>query len=52
MIELCDSPADVVPHPGGFAGVSRRKYQGQEVAVKVLNKYNTGDSQTMVQVCC
>jgi len=52
MIELCDNPGNVVLYRGGFGDVSKREYQGREVAVKRLRIYDTSDLQKVIRVGC
>ena len=49
-IVLCDNPDNVVLYHGGFGDVSKRKYQGREVAVKRLRIYDTSDLQKVIRV--
>ena len=49
-IELCDNPDNTVLYRGGFGDVSKREYQGREVAVKRLRIYDTSDLQKVVRV--
>ena len=49
-IELCDNPDNVVLYRGGFGDISKRKYQGREVAVKRLRIYDTSDLQKVIRV--
>ena len=49
-ITLCDDPTDVVLFRGGFGDVSKRIYEGREVAVKMLRAYSNRDLQTMIRV--
>ena len=50
-IELCDNPTNIVLFQGGFGDVSKREYQGREVAVKRLRIYDTSDLQNVIRVC-
>ena len=49
-IELSDNSPGVVLYRGGFGDVSKRKYQGREVAVKTLKVYATSDLQEVARV--
>jgi len=49
-IELCDNPDGVVLYRGGYGDVSKREYQGREVAVKRLRIYATSDLQKIIRV--
>ena len=49
-IELGDDPPGVLMYRGGFGDVSKREYQGQAVAVKVLRTYATSNLQNTVRV--
>ena len=49
-IELHDNPTKVVLYRGGFGDVSRRYYQGREVAVKTLRVSTTSDLQMIAHV--
>ena len=49
-IELHDNPTKVALYRGGFGDVSRRNYQGREVAVKTLRVSTTSDLQTITHV--
>ena len=51
-IELHDNPTKVVLYRGGFGDVSKRCYQGREVAVKTLRICTPGDLQTITHVGC
>ena len=51
-IELCDNPTDVVLHHGEFGDVSKRNYQGREVAVKTLKTCTASDLQAIIHVRC
>ena len=48
-IKLCDDPT-LVLFRGGYGDVSKREYQGREVAVKRLRIYDTSDLQKVVRV--
>ena len=49
-IELCDNSEGVVMYRGGFGDVSKREYQGREVAVKMLRTYAASDPQKITRV--
>ena len=49
-ITLRDDPTEVVLFRGGFGDVSKRIYQGREVAVKTLRTYSNSDLQTIIRV--
>jgi len=49
-IELCDNPTNLVLFHGGFGDVSKREYQGREVAVKRLRIYATSDLKKIIRV--
>jgi len=49
-IELCDNPTNLVLYHGGFGDVSKREYQGREVAVKRLRIYDTADLQKVIRM--
>ena len=49
-IELCDNPDSVVLYHGGYGDVSKREYQGREVAVKRLRMGGTSDLQKVIRV--
>ena len=49
-ITLCDDPTNVVLFRGGFGDVSKRIYEGRDVAVKTLRTYSTSDFQTIIRV--
>lgn len=49
-IELCDDPDSLVLFHGGFGDVSKREYQGREVAVKKLRIYDTSDLEKVIRV--
>ena len=49
-IELCDNPTGPVVYRGGYGEVSKREYEGQEVAVKVLKTYANSDLQKIARV--
>jgi len=49
-IELHDNRDNVVLYRGGFGDVSKREYQGREVAVKRLRIYDTSNPQKVVHV--
>ena len=50
QIELCDDPTSVVLYRGGFGDVSKRRYQGRDIAVKVLRTYANTDIQKITRV--
>ena len=50
QIELCDDPTSVALYRGGFGDVSKRRYQGREVAVKVLRTYANTDIPKVTRV--
>ena len=50
QIELCDNPTGPVVYRGGYGEVSKREYEGQEVAVKVLKTYADSDLQKIARV--
>ena len=49
-IELCDDPTSVALFRGGFGDVYRRRYQGRDVAVKVLRIYRDTDIPKFTRV--
>jgi len=49
-VELCDNPDNIVLYHGGFGDVSKREYQGREVAVKRLRIYATSDLKKIIRV--
>ena len=49
-IELCDNPDGAVMYRGGFGDVSKREYQGREVAVKMLRIYTSSDPQKIIRI--
>lgn len=49
-IELGDDSTGTLMYRGGFGDVWRRKYQGREVAVKVLRVYATNDLGLIARV--
>jgi len=51
-IESFDDSPGVLLYRGGFGDVSKRTYQGREVAVKVLRTYATSDLQNITRVGC
>ena len=48
-IELSGNPTEVL-HSGGYGDVSKRDYQGQEVAVKKLRIRSPHDLQKIIRV--
>ena len=51
-VGLCGGPPGVLVYRGGFWDVSKREYQGQAVAVKVLRTYATSNLQNTIRVSC
>jgi len=49
-IELRDNRDNIVLYRGGFGDVSKREYQGREVAVKRLRIYDTSNLQKVIRV--
>ena len=50
QIELCDNPTSIALYRGGYGDVSKRDYEGQEVAVKVLRIYVNSDLRKITRV--
>ena len=49
-IKLCDDPTSVALYHGGFGDVNKRRYQGREIAVKVLRIYANVDMSEVTRV--
>ena len=47
---MCDDPTSVALYRGGFGDVYKRRYQGRDVAVKVLRTYADTDIPKVTRV--
>ena len=51
-IPICYDPMKIPQYAGGFADVWKGKYNGRDVAVKVLRVYQTNDFEVIRKVSC